>query len=342
MMRRMQTPATRTPRPVATSLDELLAGAAERAPLAHGDGKSGSPLERLVIDGEPYVLKTVHIDADWTMRAFRLPCCIPLEVWRSGLMDTLPERIDHAVVAAAGGLGRDGLGGALLMRDVGAELVPEGAAPLTMDQHVQLLGDLAALAARTWGWTDDVGLLPYGNRWVFASDDLVEAERRRGFADVVPRLMAEGWERFAERAAPGVRDLVLDLRRQPQPLVDSLAVTPQCFLHGDWKLGNTGLARDGRTILLDWTYCGPGPVAHELGWYLALNRARLPETKEATIETFRRALQEHGVATDPWWERQVGLCLLGTVVQFGWEKALGGDDELAWWCDRAREGASHL
>jgi len=29
-------------------------------------------------------------------------------------------------------------------------------------------------------------------------------------------------------------------------------------------------------------------------------------------------------------------------VIFGWEKALGNDDELGWWCDRAREGARRL
>jgi hypothetical protein len=30
------------------------------------------------------------------------------------------------------------------------------------------------------------------------------------------------------------------------------------------------------------------------------------------------------------------------LVQFGWEKALGDDDELGWWCDRAREGVRRL
>jgi hypothetical protein len=29
-------------------------------------------------------------------------------------------------------------------------------------------------------------------------------------------------------------------------------------------------------------------------------------------------------------------------VQFGWEKALGDDEELAWWVDAAREGARLL
>ncbi len=107
-------------------------------------------------------------------------------------------------------------------------------------------------------------------------------------------------------------------------------------------MGNLGIGADGRSILIDWTYCGPGPVCHELGWYLALNRARLPETKEATIDQLRAALERHGVATAPWWDRQLPLSLLGTLVQFGWEKALGDADELGWWCERALEGAALL
>src|SRR3954451_7961177 len=112
-------------RPVASSLDELLAGATDRSLMVHSDSKSGVGLERLMIDGRPHVLKHVHVDDDWTMRSFGETTCIPLEVWRTGLMDVLPERIDHTVVGVAGGLGRDGLGAALLMRDASAELIPE-------------------------------------------------------------------------------------------------------------------------------------------------------------------------------------------------------------------------
>jgi aminoglycoside phosphotransferase (APT) family kinase protein len=39
------------------------------------------------------------------------------------------------------------------------------------------------------------------------------------------------------------------------------ATTPTTFLHGDWKLGNLGVA-PGRTVLLDWTYPGIGPIAY--------------------------------------------------------------------------------
>jgi hypothetical protein len=59
---------TLTPRPVASSLDELLAGATHREPFFVSDSKSGSPFERVVIDGESFIVKHIHIDDDWTMR----------------------------------------------------------------------------------------------------------------------------------------------------------------------------------------------------------------------------------------------------------------------------------
>ena len=58
------------PRPAAASIEELIAGATARSPLGGTDGKSGATLERVVIDGEPFVLKHLHPDHDWTMRGF--------------------------------------------------------------------------------------------------------------------------------------------------------------------------------------------------------------------------------------------------------------------------------
>jgi hypothetical protein len=331
-----------TPRPVAASVEELLDGATCRRPFLHSDSKSGAPFERVEIGGEPHILKHVHIDHDWTMRAFGATTCIPVDVWRLGLMDVLEERIDHATVAVAAGLGRDGLGGALLMRDVAQSMVPAGDDPLPLEHHLQLLDDLAGLGARMWGWTGGVGLLPPANRWLPFNDAFIAAEEARGFPDPVPRIAKEGWERFAARAPRAVAEAVQALRRDTRPLVESAATTPSTFLHGDWKLGNLGIGADGRTVLLDWTYCGAGPICFELGWYLAINNARLPHTKEDAIAAFRASLERHGVDTAGWWERQLGLCLLGAVVLFGWEKAFGTDDEFAWWCERAVDGTRHL
>ena len=341
MLADMRAP-TLTPRPVASSVEELLDGATVREPFLHSDSKSGVGFERVAIGGEPHIVKHVHIDDDWTMRFFGETTCIPVDVWRSGLMDALPERIDHATVAVAAGLGRDGLGGALLMRDVSREMVPAGDDPLPLEHHLQFLDDVAALGARMWGWTDDVGLLPLTNRWLAFSDTVIAAEEARGFPDAVPRIAQEGWGRFDERAPGAVRDLVQSLRRDRRPLVDAVATTPLTFLHGDWKLGNVGIGGDGRTVLLDWTYCGVGPICYELGWYLAINAGRLPHSKEEAIDALRVSLERHGVDTASWWERQVGLCLLGGLVLFGWEKSFGTDAEFGWWCDRALEGARLL
>ncbi len=160
----------------------------------------------------------------------------------------------------------------------------------------------------------------------------------------MPAIAAEGWEKFAVRAPSACRELVDALRRDIRPLADAIRATPQSFLHGDWKLGNLGAGNDGRTVLLDWAYPGEGPACHELVWYVALNRARLPigHTKESTIAEFRAELERRGVDTTAWWDRQLGLCLLGALVQFGWEKAWGDEDELRWWCDAAVDGARWL
>ena len=95
-------------------------------------------------------------------------------------------------------------------------------------------------------------------------------------------------------------------------------------------------------MLLDWAYPGEAPPAWELAWYLALNRSRLPESKEATIARYRTALEAAGVITEPWWARQLDLCLLGMAATMGWEKAVGDRPELAWWSARAQDAARWL
>lgn len=329
-------------RRVVSSLEELLAGATSREPLRRADGKSGTPFERVVIGGEPYVVKYLHADGDWIARMTGDLACRPLEVWRSGLLDLVPGCIDHAVVGAAAGLGRNGWGAALLLRDVGPWLVPEGDTPLPHSQHRRLLDHMAALHATFWDWEDGVGLMPLSHRYLFFGPWLTTTEARLGSGEVVPRLAAEGWTRF-QQVAPRAAAVVLPLVAEPWPLVTALETTPITFVHGDWKAGNLGTGPDGRTILLDWSYPGRGPVAGELAWYLAINSARLPEPYEDAIAAYRRALEDHGVDTSGWWDRQLGLAVLGALVQFGWDKALhGSPDDLAWWEKRALEGAGFL
>jgi len=332
-----------TPRLVAASVDELLAGAQRLGAHRPDDARSGARFERVEVDGEPCIVKYLHPEYDFTMRVSGDVGCRPRRVWEAGLMDVAADLIDHATLGAAP-WGRNGWGVALLMRDVGDALVPLGDAPITEEQHLAFLDAMAGVSARMWGWDDDLGLLPHRLRWAWFGADQLAGEAALGFPEAVPRIAVEGWERFATRAPSDVVEGITALRADPSPLSEALLATPQTFLHGDWKLGNLGLGRDGRVILIDWAYPGQGPVGHEIAWYLAINRARLPagHTKESSIDELRAALGRHGVDTAGWWDRQLGLCLLGAVVQFGWEKAHGDDRELDWWIGHARDGLQAL
>jgi len=330
------------PRPLASSLEELLADAVRREPFPTSDSRSGATLERVTsADGSTRVLKHVHVDHDWTMRFSGDVGCHPARVWASGLMDVLPERIDHGVIGVAAGLGRDGLGAAILMHDFSGAMVPPGDDVLPLEQHLTFLDDMARLAARTLGWSDDVGLVPLCNRWTWFNHDSLQVEADRGWPDPVPKIAFEGWARFAERAPADVLAVIDALRRDPSPLVARVQDTPQSFVHGEWNLRNLGTA-DGRTVLIDWTYPGEGPCTYELAVYLALNRARMPQSKEDAIGRFRSSLARESVGIEWWFDDQLAVSLVAALVVFGWEKALGPDDELAWWCDRAREGAARL
>jgi aminoglycoside phosphotransferase (APT) family kinase protein len=177
-------------------------------------------------------------------------------------------------------------------------------------------------------------------RFRFFAPDNIAGELARPDVSPTLRVADEGWRRLDERA-PRLAELAIAIHADPEPLARALADTPTTFLQGDWKMGNLGHHPDGRTILLDWAYPGAGPACWDLCWYLALNRARLPISKEATIDGFRAALEERGVATDGWWDRQLGLCLAGMMAAFGWEKAVGDEDELRWWEQAALAGAGH-
>ncbi len=328
-----------TPRPVARSVDELLDRATSRVPMVAADSKSGATFERVEIDGERYVLKHVSLDDDWIARAMGDVGTSTVRVWSSGLLDLVPDCIDHTYAGAA----LEGSRGAVLMRDVGSLLVPEGETPVSEDDHVAFLDHLAALHAAFWGWNDDVGLTPFSNRFFLFSPWMIACEQARGFPQPVPVIARDGWERLSN-LSPGVAAILEPLCLDPSPVVAGLEATPPTLVHGDSKMGNLGRHPDGRTILIDWALPGQSVGGMELAHYLALNRARIPEgfTPEMTIAEYRAALERRGIDTGAWWERQLGLSLLGIMVLLGWEKALGPPEDLAWWEQRVLEGADLL
>jgi phosphotransferase family enzyme len=323
----------------------MLGRATERAVLAEAPGKSGARLERVVIDGQPYVLKHLDLAADWTMRAAGCLRGAPLELWERGILARLPGCINQPIVAAGAQPAkaqRPSGGCALLMRDVAAWLVPATGEPIPATQHATFLRHMAALHAEFWDGGPELDVVPAAHRYLELSPWMAEAEAAIGSPHLVPRLVAKGWPLLAE-VAPAAAAIVTPLARDPGPLLAALAGTPQTLVHSNWKLDNLGTDGQGRTVLLDWEQPGLGAPLSDLAWYLAINCRRLPRSKEDSILAYRAALAECGIATGAWFDRQLSLCLLGALVQFGWEKALGGyDEELRWWEAQAVRASSLL
>ena len=330
-----------------------------REPLVHVDGLSEAPLERIVTTGPDgacsFVLKRFAYANDWVMRATGDTHGRPSVVWTSGLLDRLPSCIEHGIVACA----HDGPGWAVLMRDVGETLIPPGDTPTMAGEQEHFLAHMAAMHARFWEqrqWGHPrLGLCTPRQRYHALAPATMQRADIKSCA--VPQIAARAWDLLEDAVTPEVAAVVRALLDDPAPLCAALRAYPQTVIHGDWKLGNLGLT-DGkprRTVLLDWALVGVAPPAVDLAWYLAVNSARLPITREATIETFTRCLREAlgDRFEQSWWEPQLDLALLGAFVQLGWNKlsgALHGDpgvrgreqDEVRWWSERVLRGARHL
>jgi hypothetical protein len=309
------------------SAQDLLARASSRNRVEPADARAGAVFERVTVGAESFFVKRLSPASDWVMRIAGDHVHRPFLIWRSGLMDQAPDLIDHTVVAMD--LTDDAVL-TIVMRDVGGSLVPPGDATVPTAQHARFISHMAALSSAFWGWEDRLGLTTMAQRMRFFAPDNIAAELAAAAVPGPLAAAATGWPTLAERS-PLLSAIARSVHDDPTILTARLSGLPGTFLHGDWKMGNLGSHRDGRTILLDWTLPGAGPACWDLCWYLALNRARLPEPKEAASGRFRAALESHGIATAAWWQEQLDLCLIGIMATFGWEKALGDAAELSWW-----------
>ena len=85
--------------PVVGTVDDLLRGLTSHEPMLDNAGKSGAVIERVTIDGEPYVLKYLDRAQDWTMRASGVLDGVTLALWSRGLLQRLPDSIEQPIVA---------------------------------------------------------------------------------------------------------------------------------------------------------------------------------------------------------------------------------------------------
>ena len=215
-------------------------------------------------------------------------------------MDLAPAVIDHATLGVAP-WGRHGWGAAILMRDVSDDLPELGDQPIDAETHAAFLDGIAALAAPMWGIEGELGLLPHRLRWAWFG---ASATRRRAATRLprrrCPRSPTEGWAaiRGSSAGRRGRRDRRA-AQRHRAALGGAAARPPRRSFTA------TGRSATSAAPPTAASCCSTGPTrararsCHELAWYLALNRARIPRghTKESTIDDFRSALERHGIAT---------------------------------------------
>jgi len=320
------------------SFAALLAAATSREPTKPADSKSGARFERLVIDGDPYLVK--HLTDDWLAAGSEDTTARAVGLWQSGSYDALADVVDSTVVSGAYLGDGPGFPAALLMRDVTATLVPVDGA-VDLDTHSAFLDAMAAMHARYWGAPPDGDLMPFAATYRFLSPAQARIEATElGDRSEVLRAVTDGWTALAV-TDPELAAIVTPLLADPSRLVAALATTPQTFVHGDWKMGNLGRHPDGHVVLLDWDRAGAGYAAADLAWYIAVNSDRLPESKEDACRRYQRSLESRGIATDDWWPRQLSLALLGGFLQLGWSK-ISQPAELSWWRARVVAAAGQL
>ncbi len=205
-----------TTRRVAGSVAELVDGATSREPFKTADSLSGATLERVVIDGERYVLKHLDHRTDWLLRATGDAGGRAVACWELGLYDAVAPSIDATVVGAA--RDPDAYGAcALLMRDVSEQLVPAGDDPIDLATHRGFIDHLAEQHAAMWGWRDTVGLTPMANRFHMCSPALCATELART-GDARFGWALDAW-RLTDRGLTGSVDMLLlpamaDMRAQ--------------------------------------------------------------------------------------------------------------------------------
>ncbi|MCP4288802.1 MAG: hypothetical protein GY792_30995, partial [Gammaproteobacteria bacterium] len=73
-----------------------------------------------------YVVKRISREWDWIMNTTDDQYGRTATLWQHGILDRLPEEIEHTVVACA----TDGTGRAILMRDVRETLLPDSEQPI--------------------------------------------------------------------------------------------------------------------------------------------------------------------------------------------------------------------
>jgi phosphotransferase family enzyme len=292
------------------------------------DGWSGALLTRLTRGDQRFVLKRDSVAADWIARATR-DGPVLREAWFAAAYPNLPPPARAPYL----GVGRLGDEFGLLMPDLSGVLFDWSRA-IDMAQLDRVLEAVRVIhdAPVPSALVDAAPWCPLRERVLLISRPAVAGPGPAH--DAVGDRILPGWDAFARFAPGDALELVASLSSEPGPLLRALGRRRQCFLHGDLKLANAGIAADGYVELVDWQMVMLGPVEVELGWFLAANVATLPLAADEVLARYDTS----GDLELAW---IVGLLLRGWRKGYDAEagvvhpSGMSAVDDLALWSRRA-------
>lgn len=255
-------------------------------------------------------------------------------IWKHGLLDRLPEAIEHGIVACT----RDEAGFAILMHNLSHTLIHENQ-PISEQDHTFLLETMATLHAAFWEdpVLTDTNLSLCKVEDFFSHTSPKKAERIAGRnSSFVLDMIIQGRHLIPKFVDKDLADLINGLVIDPSPLCSLLAQFPQTLVHSDVRLANLGIKRGvrSRLIMLDWARPTLTVPAVDLIYYLhSTSSAQRPISVEQSINFYKEQLANRlGRRFDEqWWQPQLELSLLGvfaTMCCFDAWVVEHADDEL--------------
>ncbi len=260
-------------------------------------GWSGNVLERLVLaDGRRLVAKRIVPGSNWIDRHTADEGREAL-LFSTGVLDRVPEAIDHAIVAAE----RDGDAWWVVMRDVSDSLLSDDRRLSRAEEPEQ-------------SWRPPTGC----GRSSGASRSRISWSLRDCFAPLLTRRSPSpsGRTRPATQAVRGLLGGVRGggrlrrrgrrappasrIRRLSSAELDALGTT---LVHADIRDEQIGLDAD-RLVLLDWGLATQGHPVVDFAWSICHNAWRIDATHDALVEDFRRV---RGERDDPRANELIGL-----------------------------------
>lgn len=325
-------------------------------------GYSSTESEFLAVDrcgvNQPrYIIKRMRQERDWVMQATDDRHWRAVAIWQHGLLDRLPEEIEHGIIA----ISKDKEGYGFLMHNISHALLREEQ-PISEQDHATVLKSMAALHATFWenNILADRKLHLCTPENLFTHTSPVKAKQiLKKNPSPVLEFIIEGRRLLPNFIEKDLATLSNSFAIDPTPLISALAPFPQTLVHGDFRLANMGIERNthSKLLLLDWTRPTPTVPAFDLVYYLMdTSLIHLPIPVEQSINMYKENLANSlGSRFDEsWWQPQLELSLLGVFAMMAVFRAFFAEHAehehrrkqeravLQLWADQAWEGIKWL